>query len=155
MNKNTILLKTILEIQTELRSNIDELNMGGCGFFAIIMYSVMKRYGFNCKIVFYSSREKKIINNIFNEIKSKNFNNAHDLSVNHVFIKYKNYFFDGHGFLFKGIDVDVTGEFSIKELALSLKYGKWNSKFSPNHNILQTIKFIIENEFKRSFPVTN
>lgn len=155
MNRETILQKTINAIQEELRSNVYELNMGGCGFFAIIMYSIMKKYGFNCKIVFYSSRDRDIYDLIFNEIKQNNFENADELSVNHVFIKCRSSFFDGHDFLYRGIDVDVTGQFSVKELALSLKYGNWNSTFSADRNKLQTIKFIIENEFKRSFSVTN
>ena len=152
MNKNTVLLKTIEEIQLQLDCEVIYLNSGGCGIFAITMYAYMIKYGFNCKIVFYSTRDRKKYDEVFSEIQNKNHKNQSLLSASHIAIKYKNKIFDGFRFYQKK-DFTITGEFSIKELALSLKYGNWNSAFNRK-KYSKIVRDIIKNEFKRSFPVT-
>lgn len=155
--KKAILKEVIETIQFELRMKINWLNYGGCGFFAIIMYAYMKKYGFDCKIIFYSNRDRKRYDEVFNDvIQNKNFESTSLLSASHVLIEYDNDFFDGHYYNQKNIDFEITGEFTQKELAIALKYGGWNSHYTQSkRENNKIIKQVIKNEFENCFGVTN
>jgi hypothetical protein len=152
--KDVRLHRVIKEIQFKLETMIWDLNYGGCGIFALIMYAYMKKYGFDCKIVFYSNgRDKKKYEQFFNEVFNGNFKNANLLSATHILIEYEDLFFDGHQFQNKDVDFEKTGEYSLKELSIALKFGDWNPRFDRKKHT-KKIEYIIKSEFEKVFKYT-
>lgn len=149
---NPTLYQAIKEIQFRLEIELNLLNYGGCGYFAIIMHHILlTKYNIKSQIIFCGNRTLKKYKEIFKEIKQNNFNNSNLLSASHVLLKIDNYYFDGHSFQEEN-EFQKIGIMTKKELILSLKFGSWNDMYKTFHKKgNKKINFII----KDVFSVTN
>lgn len=110
----------------ECLSNIPNINFGGCGIAALVMYRHLKNLNEYPKIIFlnrYSSWEAAV-----NNIKFDFDEHKHAESVSHVCLYYKNKFID----CCKEIDITDYQYFEFvdeEKLINSLNHGNWNNIF--------------------------
>jgi len=141
------LYRAIKEIQFRLEIELDLLNNGGCGYFAIIMHHILlKKYNIKSQIIFCGNRPLTLYKKVIEEVKKNNFDNGALLSASHVLLKIDNYYFDGHSFE-EIHEFNPIGVMKREDLILSLKYGAWNSMYhfhkNGNKKITDTIKDVL------------
>lgn len=132
------LYKLIESLNEDLSNKIPELNAGGCGVFASLMYKKLKSLGYEPKIVILDcttyelEHKKNILNRVMNRERTR-FDDTESTSFAHCYIKVDGVIFDG---LRMGSNVlcpfwayDSVGEYTIEELDTCLKVGSWNPSF--------------------------
>lgn len=109
-------LKKLTELQEEIKRNYDDINYGGCAFFAKECAKVLKKFNIDFEIVVFDFRKKKELKEV---IAGKHpIYDVEDSSVEHVALKIDNHIFDGVN---KKVDREFNKIKAIKCFNISLK----------------------------------
>ena len=161
-----MLSQIIKEIQTEIRSKIDNLNSGGCGWFAFYMATALKSVGIEAEIklitrheedLWFTSRDdinfkKEVINEYINNGKKNcDPNDLQEISFIHCYLNVAGLQFDGVYEDMKGIQTKFSrfkfeGTYSLDEMKIALEVGGWNPTYDASNNT--TLKDIIESKLR-------
>lgn len=157
-----MLSQIIKEIQSEIRSKIDNLNSGGCGWFAFYMATALKSVGIEAEIKLITRHEgdlwftqkddinykKEIINEYVNNGEQNcDPSDLQETSFIHCYINVAGFEFDGMYESFKDMKeyfkrFKFEGDYTIEEMEIALKVGGWNCTYDTSNNA--KLKEIIE-----------
>ena len=147
LTKKELLLK-IIQLQSEITSNIHNLNYGGCGRFSYLFYEeLIKIYPKSkVKIVFFDNfesitKKKKTIKKIMSTwyYKMDDTYTGH-ISPSHCMVQIDNtLLIDGYFIHHKTKDDycwkrSRSGYITHKELKICLEYGSWNDSYDVRQN---------------------
>lgn len=145
------LKKTIRVIHQKIFENISNINNGGCGVFAYILFKVLKNLGMNPKLPFYENRKPAINKDKFYiEVNNKNYKNCELLSPAHTMVQVDDLFIDGEQMgTFEEVNWfnEIDGYYSEEELKCALKYGGWSDYYDQSQD--GELKRIIYKAFEK------
>lgn len=143
MNKK--IKNIILNIHCEIRANFqlyNNINNGGCGYFAKILSEYLISKNIKCKIVFFDNQKRKEKKKLLKEKKEKlSFDDKVCLSSNHILIQIGTTLIDAKG-IYSIKNYYTNGTYTNEELNYVLKKGIWNSCYDRRKN--KTIQKIIK-----------
>lgn len=145
--------KVVAKIQKEISREINELNAGGCGWFAYMMHTELKKYNIESEMVILDQcnidGRKEILNDIIN-------NKSRDgwcTSFNHCCVAVKSLYFDGVTFdvisNWSERGYEPKGTYTEKEMQTALKVGGWNSDYNKSQNT------VLKNIIKANLEILN
>lgn len=133
---------------------IPEINAGGCGVYASIMYKQLVELGYKPNIVIFDrdsslDYKKETLNNVMNNNKVNSYDKR-NTSFLHCCLEVGGFYFDGEAW---GADIQANwggynvGYYTIEELDTALKVGGWNTSYDRRKN--RTIKATIKQSLKQ------
>lgn len=155
MRKNEFLIRLSF-LHSEIKSNIHNLNYGGCGIFALMFYEEISKIlpKNKCRISIYdryvSIKDKKnIVKNLKNNGGNIYETDVSDLSSHHIMVKLYELQVDGYNLIphkeKKYHSVPFKGYVTQEELEYSLRYGRWNRDYNQSQN--KKLRSIIQKYF--------
>ncbi len=142
-------LKVIRNLQHEIGHEIEAVNCGGCGVFALLFYMAVKDKFPDVKISvtdeasciddlkFAASNIARNGNRVPDELRWQF--DVDDLAVDHIMVKIGNTHIDGeetmsHSTWMKRHGKNHRGYYTVDELKAALKFGNWNSWYRRTQN---------------------
>lgn len=151
MKKNEFLIRMSF-LHRDIKTNIHNLNYGGCGVFALMFYEEISKIlpKNKCRISVYDHISFKKKKTIIKELKENGGNTYEtyvgNLSSSHIMIKIYELQIDGYNIIThkekKYKHFPFIGYHTKEELEYSLRYGSWNSQYcrSQNNKLLTIIQ---------------
>lgn len=163
-----LMTNVITPLIDSIQKYIYNINHGGCGVFALLLYSALESKYDDIEICCYDDYDD-IVNkkNDINYVMKNGYDDNDDyyFGCSHVVVRIKNWFIDGEMIMTKrqwkkevNADDGSEGTFTKEELITALKLGRelgqWNSWYSRKQN--GKVKRIIEQhtETKIKLPVS-
>mgnify|MGYP006921411976 CR=1 FL=1 len=147
--------EAVLEIQLSL-SNMENLNCGGCGFFAKLMSDELRRLGQDHRIVYINDRRVGTTRKRIKEVMVKGGHRVPGIAADHVLIRIGDTWFDGHSTFGKPplrtYGSRYVGNVSNQQLEVALERGHWNSSFDRKKDGAKVRK-VVRSVMRRVHPI--
>ena len=155
----------IEKLSNDLRKNIynkiPHINNGGCGIFAIYLYNVLSKLGYNpeIKVIYSSGYDSKVFDNQISEYNQSNVEKSALSSWGHFYVKIGDFFIDANGIT----ENPLYGQYSyyylskqsmdiniLKDLCSKKYKHYWNPMFdrkSQRSRLYRKLRYL-ENKYK-------
>ena len=155
-------LKTLVTLlNRKINREIPEINRGGCGVFAQMVYPKLVELGYKPKIMVFDREPDEFVDYIKSNLKKTINNQETDSGFNlestsfaHCCLLIDNFAFDGlqkeTDLLFNWTRLYNVFYYNYEELSVSLKFGGWCSIYDRD-NSNPIMKRIIDEAFEKTF----
>lgn len=148
-----------------INSELNNINAGGCGLFALEMHKALKEKGVKSSVVLVnrSGYDKQEVDSLIKSAQQKGINSSYqhlikrkkrdgvrlpNMQNRHICVKVGNKLYDNNG-IYKG--EAISKHITIKTMNLFLKAPCWNSTFKWNNESNNDIEGTIAKFFSRLF----
>lgn len=153
--KKEQVVQVVTNIQSRIFNSIENINCGGCGWFAYFMHQALSEYGIKCELAILDNEKiDERLDTINNFRNTRDINNSNNLytSFNHCCVVLPMLYLDFDGEVFEAIEDygrTLQGYYTIEEMKIALEIGLWTPDFDTDD--LPELASIITQECEKVF----
>jgi hypothetical protein len=140
--RKTKVEKVITKIQKKVSKDIDSVNNGGCGVFALFTHIELAKVGLASEIIVLDRGDNSVLNKrvtinklMNNEAKGISDYKIRDTSFSHCLIKCEDIIFDSDEVYEPSrLDAYDVGTYTLAEMAIAVAVGGWNPTYEREDN---------------------